>query len=66
MRILYTQWRVIKKVYAHMFMPCRDMSEWDKIANFPNVNPPKMRSKLGEKKKNRGKQSEDKSSRREG
>lgn len=30
-----------KKVYAHMIMPCRDMLEWDKIVNFPNVDPPK-------------------------
>ena len=40
-----------RKVYAHIFMPLRDESEWDRIVNCPTIGPPKYEKKVGRKRR---------------
>jgi hypothetical protein len=55
-----------RRAYAHNIMPCRDKLEWAIVHNCPKVAPPHYEKKVGRPKKNIGKQSEEKQSKKGG
>jgi hypothetical protein len=55
-----------ERAYAHNIIPCRDKLEWAIVHNCPKVAPPHYEKKVGRPKKNIGKQSEEKQSKKGG